>query len=169
MKNYFVPIFLIAVASNFLSCKKTNVDSTFFLKAKIDEKWVNYNDAHFFINTDPSDPGKTNILIYAGSYLNNIDISMQSSSGISAGEFNTSDSLSSYRLFINLFKNNGQFIQTFGSSTPGTNAQPYYTFTITSYNENEIRGTITGNYLYDAHDGAAINLTEGEFVARKAN
>jgi len=169
MKNYLKPIFAVAIIFSFLSCRKTNSDSTFFLKAKIDEKWVSYSDAHFFINPDPSDPNKIDLLVYAGNYLDNINIAMQSSAPITAGEFTTSDSLSSYHMYINLFKDNGQYIQTYGSSTSGASDQPHYVLTITSYSENEIRGTITGNYLYDSHDGVPINFTEGEFIAHKTN
>jgi hypothetical protein len=169
MKNYLISIWFLAIIFLFLSCRKTSNDSTYFFKAKIDDKWVTYTDAHFFMNPDPSDPNMIDLQVYAGNYLNNINISMQSTAGIAPGQFNTDVSLPPYRMFINIFKDNGQYIQTYGSSTSGGGNQPYYTFTITSYNESEIRGTITGNYLYDGHDGVTINLTEGEFVARKAN
>ena len=166
MKNYFITPALALIIFCFLSCSKAATDANYF-KVKMDDKWVTYTEAQFFLHPDPVNPSQTDLQVYAGNYLSNINISMQNTAGITTGEYTTTNS--SYRLVINLFKNNGSYIQTFGSTTSATGSQPSYVLNITSFNESEIRGTITGNYLYDNLDATAVNITNGEFVARRVD
>ena len=43
-----------------------------------------------------------------------------------------------------------------------------YTITVTSITDTELRGTFTGNYLYNNSDDETIDITEGEFKVRRA-
>ncbi|HEY5371912.1 MAG TPA: hypothetical protein VIJ75_23260 [Hanamia sp.] len=48
----------------------------------------------------------------------------------------------------------------------------YYIVTITSITPTQIKGTFTGNYLYDDSnsddpDGGIVNITEGEFQVKR--
>jgi hypothetical protein len=167
MKNILASIGLSTLVIFFYSCQKENGESTYSFKAKVDEQWINYNGARYSINSDPSNPNMTYLQFYGGTDLNNINISLKTTSTVSTGEFVTGDSLAPYQLTLNIYKYNGQFFQNYSSYFSVNNIQPSYTLTITSYTESEIRGTVTGNYLYNVHDGDVINLTEAEFVARK--
>jgi hypothetical protein len=43
-----------------------------------------------------------------------------------------------------------------------------YLVNITSITPTELRGTFTGNYLYDYFDDETLNVTEGEFFVHRA-
>jgi hypothetical protein len=60
-------------------------------------------------------------------------------------------------------------LETFSTAITNPNVQSVYTLTITSIGENEIRGKISGNYLYNGLDNKLLNMTEAEFVATKIN
>ena len=49
------------------------------------------------------------------------------------------------------------------------NGQPpsKYTVNVTSITATELRGSFTGNYLYDDFDQETRQITEGEFVVKR--
>jgi hypothetical protein len=166
MKNYLAILGIVITSMFFASCKKSSNEPVYFFQTKIDGNWVTYSDAKFTISPNPSDSSISDLLISAGTEQNNINISMQSIVNYGAGSFNTTDSIP-ISIHISLFKDDGNYLKVFGTDGPGTGTQPYYVVNITSITSTEIRGTITGNYLYDNYDAESINLTEGEFVAVK--
>jgi hypothetical protein len=171
MKNKLAIISIFILAISFYSCQKESGDSTYCFKAKVDDKWVNYNEARYTVNADPANPNMTYLQFYGGDDLNNLNIILKTTNAIGTGEYTTSDSLAGYQLMLNIyrFNLNGQYYQNYSSYFSVDNIQPSYTLSITSYSENEIKGSITGNYLYNIHDGDFVKLTEAEFVARKVN
>jgi hypothetical protein len=167
MKNLLLAICLIGIVFSFNSCKKDHSETTYFFKVKVGDQWITYGGAQFFLNTDPLDSTMTDFQIYAGTTTDNLNISIQSSTGIHTGSYNSGDQMPAYRTFINAFKETGSVQENYSIIGPGTGNDPAYIVTITSFNENEISGTITGNYLWDDYDAKSMNLTEGQFVAKK--
>ena len=166
MKNNLVKFSLIATLF-FFSCQKENVDSTNYFTAKIDNDWIQLNNAHYFIGTDANN--LTTVEFFGSDALKNFAIVLKSSNGITPGTYVSNDSLSPAQFYINFTQNTGQYMQAFSTVTTNPNIQPVYTLTITSIGENEIRGKISGNYLYNATDDKSLNMTEAEFVAMKVN
>ena len=148
------------------SCKKSNPGPVYTFKAKIEGSWVTFADAKFSITTNPSDNSLKDLQITAGTEQNNISFFLTSANDYAPGDYNTG-STTPYIMQASLFKDENNYLKVFGSTGPGTGTDPYYVLTITSITATEIRGTITGNYLYDSYDAESINVTEGEFVAVK--
>lgn len=42
-----------------------------------------------------------------------------------------------------------------------------YLVNVTSITDKELRGSFTGNYLYDDFDGETLNITDGEFFVKR--
>jgi hypothetical protein len=166
MKNYFAILSISLLSIFFASCKKSGTEQVYSFKTKIDGNWVTYANAKFTIAPNSSDSSLTDLLITAGTELSNINIYMSSATNYVAGDYNTT-STSPYIMQLSLFKEENNYLKVFGTTGPGTGTDPYYIVHITSVTPTEIRGTITGNYLYDGYDAESINLTEGEFVAVK--
>ena len=166
MKNYLAILGIAVTTIFFASCKKSSSEPVYSFKTKIDGAWVTFADAKFTISPNTSDPSISDLLISAGTEQNNINIFMQSAVSYSAGSFNTTDSIP-YSMQISVFKDEANYLKVFGTGGPATGTQPYYVVNITSITSTEIRGTITGNFLYDNYDAESMNLTEGEFVAVK--
>jgi len=167
MKNYLAILGIVMTSMFFASCKKSSTEPVVYsFKTKIDGAWVTFSDAKFTISPNTADPAISDLLINAGTEQNNISIFIQSAVSYAAGSFNTTDSIP-YSMQISLFKDENNYLKVFGIAGPATGTQPYYVVNITAITATEIRGTITGNYLYDNYDAESINLTEGEFVAVK--
>lgn len=166
MKNYLAILGIVVISMFFASCKKSSNEPVYSFKTKIDGSWVTYSNAKFTISPNTSDPSISDLLISAGTELHNINIFMQSAVSYSAGSFNTTDSIP-YSMQISVFRDENNYLKVFGTAGPATGTQPYYVVNITSITATEIRGTITGNYLYNNYDVESMNLTEGEFVAVK--
>jgi hypothetical protein len=166
MKNYAVILSLALVSILFGSCKKSSPGEVYYFKTKIEGNWVTFGDAKFSLTVNPSDNSLTDLQITAGTETNNFSIFASSSANYAAGTYNTG-STSPYVMQVSLFKEENNYLKVFGSVGPGTGTDPYYIVTITSITESEIRGTITGNFLYNSYDVESINVTEGEFVAVK--
>jgi hypothetical protein len=167
MKNFLLAVCLIGIVFSFNSCKKDHTETNYFFKVKVDGNWITYGGAQFFLNTDPSDSTMTDFQIYAGTLTENMNISIQSSNGINTGNYLSGDQMPAYRMFINAYKETGAVQENYNIIGPGTGNDPAYTVTITSFSASEIRGTITGNYLWNDYDQKAMNVTEGEFVAKR--
>jgi hypothetical protein len=166
MKNYLAILGFVITSILFTSCKKSSIEQVYFLKAKVDGLWVTFEGAKFTISPNASNSSISDLHITAGTEQNNINIVMESAVNYGTGTFNTTDSIP-YNMRIFLFKDDGNYLKIYGTDGPGTGAQPYYIVTISSMTATEIRGTISGNYLYDGYDAESIAVTEGEFVAVK--
>src|SRR5215510_13266526 len=167
MKNFLLAVCLIGIVFSFNSCKKNHTETSYEFKVTVDGQSITYGGAQFMINTDPSDSTMTDFQIYAGSLTDNINISIQSAHGINTGAYSSGDHSPDYGMFMNAFKENGAVQENYSIIGPGTGTDPNYTMTITSVTATEIRGTITGNYLWDDYDQKSMNLTQGEFVAKR--
>jgi hypothetical protein len=167
MKNFLFAVCLIGIVFSFNSCKKDHAETSYYCKVKVDDQWITYGGAQFYLNTDPLDSTITDFQIYAGTLIENFNISIQSSTGINTGSYNSGDHMPAYRMFINAFKEVGAVQENYSTIGPGTGNEPAYTVTITSFSQSEIRGTIAGNYLWDDYDQKAMNVTAGEFVAKR--
>jgi len=166
MKNYVAILGIVITGLFFASCKKSSNEPVYFFNAKIEGSWVTYKDAKFTIAPNASDSSISDLHIIAGTEQNNISIVMESTVNYGMGSFNTTDS-TPYNMRVSLFKDDGNYLKVYGTDGSGTGTQPYYVVTITSITPTEIRGTISGNYLYDGYDAESINFTEGEFIAIK--
>jgi len=166
MKNCLTVLGIVLTSIFLASCTKSSNEPVYSFKTKIEGNWVTYPDAKFTISPNTLDPSISDLLISAGTEQNNINIFIQSANGYAAGGFNTTDSIP-YRMQVSLFKDDGNYLKIFGSAGPATGTQPYYVVIITAITATEIRGTITGNFLYNNYDVESINFTEGEFVATK--
>lgn len=71
-------------------------------------------------------------------------------------------------LIVDYFKDQGQPDERDFTIDPApARAQSYFTTTITSIDSTEIKGTFSGNYLYDRSHDESITITDGSFVAKR--
>jgi hypothetical protein len=165
MKNYWTYLALVGIL--FLSCKKNNDVASNYLKANIDGQWVTFSEASFDATPDGSNPSQTNLLVYAGDQSNSIQVSIQTTAAIATGNTYTTVPTAEYNVNVNLYRDEATRM-IYGSANPPSGEPSYYVVNITSFTENEIRGNITGNFLY-ADDGRSAHLTVGEFTAKRNN
>lgn len=169
----FLFLLLIIV---FASCKKdsspSNNDS--YIKFKLNGNWVTYK-ALGELGPDLGDATKTDIGIdgYSDDKKNGFSISIQ----IDGSDFKTgtysSDQYPEYYMIVDYLLNPDPSTAKYYDITDAPSKDPSkYIVTITSITPTQIKGTFTGNYLYDDSnstdpDGGIMNITEGEFQVKR--
>lgn len=169
MKKRSLPALAIAVIMLLsLSCKKNN-DPNYYFKVKIDGQWTTYTAGQAELGPDQLDPSLTDLVVVMGDMSgdNTISVSIQKSGDIGVGSYQTGTNPFADVYFLKMNTSNG--LDAYGLLSSGSGPDPVYTINITSITDKAISGTITGNYLYDYSNDVQLNLTEGEFVARRVD
>lgn len=171
MKRNLLPLLAIAFLSlMFFSCRKNGDDPSYFIKVNVDGTWVTYEGAYCELGPDLGDPSLTDLVVNGGDDNVLISLAVQSTTGsINTGTYNTAAVSPPYYMLIDYWKILPNDIQVFDATGPGTGNDPYFTLTITSITDTEIRGNFTGNYLYNSTEDESINITGGEFVAQRVD
>lgn len=167
-------LLLILVAT---SCKKdsTPSDNDSYVKFKLNGNWVTYK-ALGEIGPDLGDATKTDIGVdgYSDDKKNAFSISIQ----IDGSDFKTgtylSDQYPQYYVIVDFTSNPDPSTDKYYEISNAIDNNPSkYIVNITSITPTQIKGTFTGNYLYDSFhddndpDGGIVYITEGEFQVKR--
>jgi hypothetical protein len=163
--------FAILIVTSF-SCKKDDVNTGSYFKIKVDGNWKTYTNAIAEYGPDNADPSLINIVVngYNNDHKELVSFHVQRGGSLSTGTYHYDNQ--SYWIGLDWFTDfNTNDMRNFTIySAPGM-PEPTYSITITSITDTHIKGSFTGNYLYDSWSDdpqeGVRRVTEGEFVAKR--
>lgn len=161
-------VLLLAVFS-FFSCKKSS-DTNYYVKLKINGNWVTWKTVIGELGPDLGDPTKTDFGVTANddAMKDVFDISIQ----VDGSTFNTGSydsDITTYQVLISYTKDaTGASAKYFDIEDAGTGTPSRYLVSVSSITGTTLKGTFTGNYLFDFVSGESMNITDGEFYVRRA-
>ena len=150
-----------------ISCGKDNDD--YFVKLKINGNWVTWKTVAGELGPDLANSSKTDLGVTANddAMTQVFDISIQ----VDGSNFNTgtydSDNLNYWVVVNYLSGANTANLKFYDISDAPTGPGSKYLVNVTSITDTELRGTFTGNYLYNHSDDESIQITEGEFKVKR--
>ena len=161
-------IFLLITAFCFFSCKK-NSESNYYVKLKINGNWVTWKTVVGELGPDLADASKTDFGVTANNdaMTDVFDISIQvDGSTFNTGSYDSDNS--NYWVVVSYAKGAGTGGAKYYDIADAAN-HPVSRFlvNVTSITDKDLRGSFTGNYLYDDFDGEVLDITEGEFFVRR--
>lgn len=170
--RYILSLTLSFVLFSFLSCNKkenvlaANYEMT-FKKDGISETLMPYYCA---IQSQYGNPSQTEFFLSARSQddKTHFAISFGVNGSITPGVYETNYGIGSYPVSADYYVNPGQSNERdyYIDNAPGK-PEAHFTITITSIEENLVKGTFSANYLYDRNYDESIILTNGVFVAKR--
>lgn len=166
-------LLLIVVAA---SCKKdsTPSDNDSYVKFKLNGSSVTYKGLGE-LGPDLGDASKTDLGVngYSNDKKSSFSISIQiDGSDFKPGTY-SSDQYPQYYMIVDFLLTPDPSTAKYYDITDALDKDPSkYIVTITSITPTQIKGTFTGNYLYDDSnsddpDGGIVNITEGEFQVKR--
>ena len=160
---------LLIVLLILAGCKKDSNDSDYYAKLKINGNWVTWKTAAGELGPDLANPAKTDFGVTANDdALQTIfDFTIQ----IDGANFNTgtysTDNLN-YWVVVNYMTNaNTANMKLYDVADATGRPASKYVINVSSITSTELRGTFTGNYLYDQTNDQTVDITEGEFKVRR--
>src|SRR5688572_1644440 len=170
MKRYsFKTLVLLLAAFTFFSCNKDKDEDGYYVKLKINGNWVTWKTVAGELGPDFADASKTDLGVTANddSGQDIFDITIQ----VNGTTFNTgsySSDNTNYIVYVDYADNIGTTSARYYDITSAPSMpESKYTVNITSITDTELRGTFTGNYLYDYFEEETFAVTEGEFRVRR--
>src|SRR5688572_4095949 len=143
-----IAVFVVSLL--FFSCKKSS-DSKYYVKFKLNGNWVTMKNVLGEIGPDLADPDLLDFGLTANSEDQKeiFDISLQTG----ADFFETGKVYNSEDWFmpVGYSKDISSTSTVYYDNHNGKDGMdfPYYTITFTVITDKEVKGTFTGNYLYD--------------------
>jgi hypothetical protein len=172
MKIFSLKTILLFAILSFFSCKK-NSDSNntdYYVKLRINGNWVTWKTVVGEIGPDLADATKTDFGVTANDNSNTdvFDISVQvDGHNFTTGTYDSDNG--NYWVDISYAKAVGTGNSKYYMINDKAGLAPSrYLVTVTSITDKELRGTFTGNYLYDDFDDETLNVTDGEFFVKRA-
>ena len=171
MKTTTLKTFVLALTVfSLFGCKKNSGDD-YFVKLKINGNWETWSQNVIGeLGPDFANPAKTDfgVTSYNDAQTDGFDLTIQiDGSNFTTGTYESDDPL--YYIVIDYFTGiSGGTSRFYGISTAPGQPDSKYTVHVTSITNTTLRGTFTGNYLYDDIADESINITEGEFFVRRA-
>jgi hypothetical protein len=156
------------------SCKKDNdksqpAEEGYYVKLKIDGTWVTWKVVAGELGEDLADPTKTDFGVTANddAMKDVFDISIQVDGGtVVAGDYASDNP--DYWATVSYAKDigtaNAEYFDI--EDAPSSPASKYIVH-IQSINDTELKGSFTGNYLFNFSSGTTKNITEGEFFVQR--
>ena len=174
--NTFVKILFLLLIIVAASCKKdsTSSNNDSYVKFKLNGNWVTYKGLGE-LGPDLGDTSKTDLGVdgYSDDKKSTFSISIQiDGSDLKTGTY-SSDQYQQYYMIVDYLLNPDPSTAKYYDITDAPNKDPSkYIVTITSITPTQIKGTFTGNYLYDNFssddpDGGIVNITEGSFQVKR--
>lgn len=161
-------MFLLTVLA-FISCKKdssgTNSNTDYYVKFKMNGNWVTWKTVAGELGPDLADASKTDFGVTANddAQKNVLDLSVQvDGSTFNTGSYDSDNG--NYWVVISFLKDANTATMKYYDLS-GTSSK--YIVNVTSITSTELRGTFTGNYLYDNFDQESLPITEGEFFVKR--
>ncbi len=169
MKFTSLKILLLLVAFSFFSCKK-NSDTNYYVKLKINGTWVTWKTVIGELGPDLANASKTDFGVTANddAMKDVFDISVQvDGTAFNAGSYSSDNT--NYLVVISYSKDlTGPNAKFYDIEDAPTGPSSKYTVNVSSITGTTLRGTFTGNYLFDFVSGESMVITDGEFYVRRA-
>jgi len=159
-------LFLVLSCNKKDSIQVTNYEMK-FKKDGVKDTLIPYYCA---IKTNINNSSQTDFFLSARSKDNraSFDITIQVIGALVPGVYETVNGSGSYPVIADYFLDRGQAAER---DYAIDNAPAYpngdFTVTITSIDGNIVKGTFSGNYLYDRNYNESIVVTDGSFIAKK--
>ncbi len=148
------------------SCKKEKKDRPYYhFSFKLNGNWTTWSQGVADIKPDELDNSKTNLILNATSddQKEIFDINIQTDGpDFNAIQYTTDNP--AYITYISYVKQSATDIEFYAVETAAGRDESVYQVNITSITDTEVRGTFTGNYLYENHVDQTASIKEGEFV-----
>jgi hypothetical protein len=115
-------------------------------------------------------PSKTDFMLVARSKDNTttLGITIQVDGNFTTGIYTTEINSGNYPVIADYFVNQGKPTERdFTIDNAPAKPNGLFTVTITSIEDNLVKGTFSCNYLYDRNYGESIVLSDGSFVAKR--
>ncbi|HLX90829.1 MAG TPA: hypothetical protein VKR32_04055 [Puia sp.] len=167
MKRFLSVIWITALcAVTISSCKKSSSStSSYYVKFNVNDSLVTWNYVVGEIGTDLQDSTKTDFGMNAVSKDTStaIILSIQvNGKSLPTGTYESTNS--SLVVFADFYTgyNSPAFVDYTIDDASGM-APSTFTITISAITSKDMRGTFTGNYLYDFLSGKTVAVTNGEF------
>jgi hypothetical protein len=165
MKNQLTRTLLSAllILGLFQSCKKEN-NPQHFIKFKVDGEWITWTKAAYLLEETGTDLYYLTVVGRSADLDNVFIVGVEVSGTLQPGTYDSQNDGLEFSYATGAAAG-GAATKMYYSQPGGGRPAPHFIVNITSVSENEIRGNFTGDYLA-ADDGAVIEFTEGEFVAK---
>lgn len=168
MKIISLKTIVLLIAFSFFSCKK-NSDNNYYVKLKINGSWVTWKVVVGELGPDLANSAKTDFGVTANddAMKDVFDISIQvDGSNFNTGSYDSDNS--NYWVVISYAKGPGAVGSKYFDIEDAPNRPvSKYVVNVTSINDKELRGSFSGNYLYDYSDDEVMDITEGEFFVKR--
>lgn len=156
----------------FFSCQKPHTEgpasNDHYLRYKLNGVLVTNTVNHVWLKPNSQDPTQMMFQLFSNTndFKNFLGLTIQQTGNIGIGTY---ESVNNPLYFIvDYFQDSGQpnekdfSIQNAPGNPPST-----FTIVLTSVTTTEIKGTFTGNYLYEWTTHEMISITDGEFCVRR--
>lgn len=174
--NILAKLFILCIIIGAASCKKesnnNNVDS--YVKFNLNGQWVKY-EALGELGPDLMDPSKTGLVIsgWSEDKTTTFGIGIQiDGSDFKTGNYSTDED--PYYMIVDYiyFPPDDSKARSYECEDASGREPSKYVVKITSITAGQIKGSFTGNYLYDYFhdddpDGGILKITEGEFQVNR--
>src|SRR5262249_55809529 len=98
----------------------------------------------------------------------NFSLAIQVNGSFVPGTYETNNGSGNYPVIADYFLDQGQpGERDYTIDNAPNSASGYFTVTITSIDDNVVKGTFSGNYLYDGIYNESIVVTDGSFIAKR--
>lgn len=164
-------VLTLLIALLFLAgCKKDNNDDPdYYVKLKINGNWVTWKTVAGELGPDLANAAKTDFGVTANDdgLTQVFDLTIQvDGPNFTTGTY-TSDNTNYWVFISHVTGANTSNMKFYSIEDAANRPSSKYTVNVTSITATELRGTFTGNYLYNSTDDQTIDITEGEFKVKR--
>ena len=177
-KNVLSKLLLLLLVLGIASCKKDSTTSPAtsdsYVKFNVNGNWVTYKGLGE-LGPDLDDATKTDLVISGNSddNKNNFSISVQvDGSNLNTGSYSSDQYPQSFVTVDYMISPDASTIKDYDIDDALGNEPSKYIVTLTSVSSTQIKGTFSGNYLYDSFnsddaDKGIVQITEGTFQLKR--
>jgi len=171
MRFILFPCFLSCLLLVY-SCNKKDAIQANNFQITLKKDGINDTLTPYYCAIQPNTvtPSKTDFFLSARSKDNRVNfyIVIQVNGNIVPGTYETIIGSGNYPVTADYFLDQNQPNEKdYAIDNAPNNSNGYFTVTITSIDDNVVKGTFFGNYLYDRNYNESIVVTDGSFVAKK--
>ncbi len=166
-----LPIALLILLS-IAGCKKKDLVEEKKYEVSFHRDGIKEEFSPFFCTIQPHTtmPGKTEFMLAAQSIsqTDHLGITIVVTGDLQVGRYESTTS--NHTVTADYFKNVGLANERdYTIDHAPTTVNSAFTVDITGLDSKEVRGTFTGNYLYDRPNNESTIITEGNFVVKRSN
>lgn len=156
------------------SCNKNTTPPVTTYEMTFKKNGINDTLMPYYCAIQPNStmPSETMFMIVAKSKNDSVHfgITIQVNGNMTTGVYETINGSGSYPVIADYFMNvNHPTERDYSIDNAPGQPNSFFKVTLTSITDKQVKGTFTGNYLYDRFADESIIITEGSFVAKRHN